>query len=614
MGQFIAVSAREPAIARNLIRECTAAGRWLFGLKPQSCAIHATSGVAGFNRTARADDSGRVDAFEELNAWALGAGTWVDHAGSGQAAATARFAAAHADAGATESAAAAIDGQFVFISGSMSDGSLQIVTDPLGQLHAYILQLPDAILVSTSALLLAQIGDCDWDMLAVREFLARGTVYEDRSLFRGIRKIPPAAVVSLAGGEKTSSRTYWSIRAHLEEQYPGRHCLVEYADAMQTAVGAIYRHFGQPVLDITGGFDSRIILAGARCGVAGHSLATTVTGSKTDADVVAANRIGREFDLDHRWLESPIKNSAHWWRLAERALPLVDGEYDILEYARILAIHETLSERYDASINGSGGELIRGYWWELLFPRIGARDRFDPATVATKRYATDHWAEHLLAEDFSESLTGHFSGVIERESGELKGCRNTACMDNVYLRLRMQRWQGRIASATNRVWPCFSPMLFRKPLELSVGAPVALRRNGRMARRLLALMDRGLAEMPMAGGYPALPVTPGTLPRFAPLGREYAGRIRNRATGMLQRNQARQPPPDEALKDLLSNTGAARLVLPDEMLTAPLYSPAALRDVCRNAVAGNLPAAHVGRLLTLEKVARLSREYRTHGA
>src|SRR5699024_9746058 len=117
-------------------------------------------------------------------------------------------------------------------------------------------------------------------------------------------------------------------------------------------------------------------------------------------------------------------------------------------------------------------------------------------------------------ERFPDTLTEHFTGAISRATGDLARERNTACLDNIYLMLRMQRWQGRIASATNRIWPCLSPLLFRRPIEIALTAPVALRRRGRMARRLLADIDYPLACLPMADGSPARPLAPHAIPYF----------------------------------------------------------------------------------------------------
>ena len=75
---------------------------------------------------------------------------------------------------------------------------------------------------------------------------------------------------------------------------------------------------------------------------------------------------------------------------------------------------------------------------------------------------------------------------------------NTTQMDNVYLNMRMQRWQGRIASSTMRIWPCVSPFMWRLPMEAALSAPPSVRLHSRMSRRLIEHFDPRLASLPLA--------------------------------------------------------------------------------------------------------------------
>ena len=77
-------------------------------------------------------------------------------------------------------------------------------------------------------------------------------------------------------------------------------------------------------------------------------------------------------------------------------LPVTDGEYDMVEYANVFRVHHQLSKSFDVSINGSFGELARGYWWELLFPNPAKTGKLDGELVARKRYTTQLYDERLF--------------------------------------------------------------------------------------------------------------------------------------------------------------------------------------------------------------------------
>src|SRR5262249_22641298 len=125
------------------------------------------------------------------------------------------------------------------------------------------------------------------------------------------------------------------------------------------------------------------------------------------------------------------------------------------------------------------------------------------ARVASRRFAVSG-DSGLLAQTFPETLEDHFAGVIRRANAGLEGYPNTALMDNVYLTLRMQRWQGRIASATMRLWPCVSPFMWRRPMEIALSAAPALRARNRMSLALIRHLDPTLAGLPYASEPSAL--------------------------------------------------------------------------------------------------------------
>ena len=214
---------------------------------------------------------------------------------------------------------------------------------------------------------------------------------------------------------------------------------------------------------------------------------------------------------------------------AKTAFPFTDGEYDLFEYARVLDIHRQLSKRFDVSINGSYGELARGYWWELLFPHTGARRPLDCRKVAQKRYAAGIPDSAFIHPALRLDMGAHLAGVLERTNAGLSGLPNTVQLDHLYLMVRMQRWQGRIASSTNRLWPCLSPFHFRSVLEAMLRAKVHVRRFSGLIREMLAQYQPNLAAFPLEHGYPAEPLTWKNLHRFWPAVGYYGQRAVSKA-------------------------------------------------------------------------------------
>ena len=166
-------------------------------------------------------------------------------------------------------------------------------------------------------------------------------------------------------------------------------------------------------------------------------------------------------------------------------------------------IHRDLSQQFQISINGSFGEVARGYWWELLAPHTGAHSKLDSHKLAVRRYALSS-CSFLFQAQRRINLVEHIQGVADRTIVGLEAHPNTFQMDVAYLRMRMQRWQGRIASSTNRIWPCLSPFMSRTVLETMLQTRFAARQRSRLIRLMLAKYKPRLAAYPLEHGNPAL--------------------------------------------------------------------------------------------------------------
>jgi hypothetical protein len=485
-----------------------------------------------------------------------------------------------------------LEGSFAIAFGNAA--GVWLITDRIGTLQIYRASPPGATLVCTSSLALAGMTRPEHDITGCREFLGTGTIFEDRTLWLGIRKLGPAGIYDLNGARPGESK-YWDLRDQVYGRAAGPHGVEPLAEALQQAVGTIFENYPRPVFDLTGGYDSRTVVGAALR--AGRRPEAVVVGGAADADVRSAERIARLYGLRLTRLAPSPDDAGQWWSDARASLGLCDGEFDLLEYARVLHVHRRLLRDFDASVNGSNGEICKGYWWELLFPFTGRRGHFDESRIARGRFASDPGASLLLRDP--GDLVEHFTAVIRRANQGWEDLPNSSRLDNVYLTLRMQRWQGRIASATSRLWPCLSPFLFSAPMEAALATPPAGKIRHRLSRRLIEHLDPALARLPLAQGYPALPLRPSTAHLFLPLAAEIAGKSWRK---LVRRPRSAPGNPVRALWDVPE---IRDLLRPDAMITALLYDSGRLRaflDASRGEAFG--AASSFGRVLTLEAASR----------
>ncbi|MDO8932728.1 MAG: hypothetical protein Q7U97_10065, partial [Rhodocyclaceae bacterium] len=263
------------------------------------------------------------------------------------------------------------------------------------------------------------------------------------------------------------------------------------------------------------------------------------------------------------------------------------------------------------SLNGSFGELARGYWWELLWPKLAQRQPLDVAMVARKRFAAIGYDKSVFDPTAQLDLGAHMTEVAGRAIQAITRFPNTTQMDCVYYSLRMQRWQGRIASSTNQLWPAFSPIGFAQVLDPILAAKASTRFRSLLVRELFARFAPGLALIPLEHGYPPTPATPLNLWRFAPLLGHYGGKVLSKVSARLGigKTKPADAPPNARQHEsanFMRDTGISAWLNSPRLLQTGLFHPEHLRDLlAANSLVGTPRTEQWRRLVTLEALLRI---------
>ena len=537
--------------------------------------------------------------------WIVDLGTWLPlPASSGRDAAW--LAEQYCSLGVRDMARS-LQGFFALLIVDLRSRCVHVVTDRCGSLHVFYRQLSNGHAVSSSSAVLALCGRHDLDPLAVHEFVATGIIYEDRSLWADVKKIGPATVVTFDSRGVHSER-YWDFSEVRTETLN----LDEAAEEIHGGLVEVLRSLpkgDQPLAsDLTGGYDSRLLLAGLLD--SDRPFRTTVSGSDGHPDVVVAGRIAREFGFRHQHIVSKTVPSPEEF---DSALRMTDGEYDAFDYSRILHVHRLLSTEHGMSLNGSFGELARGYWWELLWPRLAQQGPLDAELVASRRFAASPYDKTVFSHVAQFDLRAHMTEVVRRSIEPITFFPNTSQMDCVYFTLRMQRWQGRIASSTNQLWPAFSPTGFAQVLDPLLTAKTNTRFRSLLVRKVLARFSPALSRIPLEHGYPPMPATPLTLWRFAPLIGHYGGKVLSKVSARVGLAQAAYGGEGAALvqgwrsgySTLFSEAGMSDWMREPVLLDTGLFHSGALRTILDlNGITAGTNAEQWRRLVTLESLLR----------
>src|SRR5262245_16516444 len=388
MGNIFAVVSPENARSKpeELFRGGLKLARRIKSEAPKNTIDVAYARAASF---ARRNGSGGEVVTDATGCWLMATGSWF-HANGYGAGAEKWLLRRIVEKGITR-VTSGLEGFFVIVFYDARSGEVFVVTDLMGGRHCFMRVLRDCVALSTSSLLLAALGDATPDALACEELLRTGAIYEDRTLFSEVKKLEPATIYRFADGAPAGAVRYWRMSDLDPEAYDGEEaaqCLGERLICAAERIAAIYP---RPVCDLTGGYNSRLVVAAfLRAGV---EFETAVVGRDADPDVIISRGLSKLIGAPNNCLKAAEDFGIQ--RL-EEALGLTDGECDLVHYARVHSPRDGLSARFDVSVNGSCGEIARDYGWNMLLPKVGRREPIDCRKLAARCYGADPCSPDLF--------------------------------------------------------------------------------------------------------------------------------------------------------------------------------------------------------------------------
>lgn len=436
------------------------------------------------------------------------------------------------------------DGVYAAVLADARRGEIAVGSDMLGTFHIYYRQLEDGVAIANSSALLAALPPAaHLDPVGVQEFCSLAVANEDRTLWGGVRKLRGESILSMnIASRQLTLRRHRPLLAELQNV---QQTLESSVSGLDTALEAVLHRLGRYAehdagavkrpwaADLTGGNDSRALMAA----LLHHRIdvVATVSGADNHEDVVIGSRLAlvAGIPLVRRPLQGPIGFET----LAD-ALALTDGEFDAIEFAAIADVHR--SHRRDGllfSVNGSYGETGRGYPWRLgpkalFLPDRVARTLLDRAPIDADAQGRDRFRpiapDSMFTPEARLDWPIHGGAMIGRLLEYAKGLPRCAQLDLIHIDLRMERWQGRIASTTNQLWPAISPWGLREVLPRLLTASPLARRNSLLTRAFTARYAPALADELLFTGNPARPFEWRHAAKFVPAIHWYMERARQK--------------------------------------------------------------------------------------
>jgi asparagine synthetase B (glutamine-hydrolysing) len=156
-----------------------------------------------------------------------------------------------------------VHGVFNFCAYSRPARQIRLINCRHGVRHLYYFLTDRCFAFSTELKALAATGDCpiEVDRLSISDMFNFGYIGGGRTFFQDVKLLPQASVFTVSA-EAAQQRTYWDYQYRNTGPISSRDELVdEVADTVRNAVGRCASRFGNIGVPLSGGLDSRTILA-----------------------------------------------------------------------------------------------------------------------------------------------------------------------------------------------------------------------------------------------------------------------------------------------------------------------------------------------------------------
>ncbi|MBF5042764.1 hypothetical protein FGE12_10170 [Aggregicoccus sp. 17bor-14] len=251
-----------------------------------------------------------------------------------------------------------IDGIYAAVLHNLRSGATHLVTDRYGLRQLYWTRQGERLAFASEPKALLAIPEFTprIDPESVEQFLREGFLLGERTWFSGVTLLRAGSFLSWGPGmQEPSISRYWGwddIRP-LGEVQTEDEVAEELGSRFRAAVARHSLHEGGVGVSLSGGLDSRALLAAVP---AGRSVHTVTFGTRGCADDLIARRVAQARGSTHHFVELTSKN---WLEHRLEGVWWTDGQADLLHMHALVSAQEQRSH-YAVNLNGFLGDAVLG--------------------------------------------------------------------------------------------------------------------------------------------------------------------------------------------------------------------------------------------------------------
>jgi len=370
-----------------------------------------------------------------------------------------------------------------------------VANDWLGYRQLFVWQGDGVAAVSTSARALSVLAGGGLDRAGIAAQTMIGWQIGDRTIFDGVRALPPATIATLTGGA-ARLRQYAEPLSQDGPVPALDDAVTEMADILLRWQANYLEAHPDSVLQLTGGHDSRILLGAIPEKLRPGRRALTL-GDRNHPDVVIAARLCEKYGMRHevRRLDDVQPSPAAAHAVSLTAASALECLASPMALAPLLLTEAHLDQGH--RLSGLGGEVARGFY----YPGQPAGAETSPRLV--RRLAQWRIVANEAVEDAALD-PGFLAEARERTTADLVTLFAPGdwlrATDQFYLYQRMHRWSAAHGSVAAVRRYAVNPMFDRRFIELALAVAPADKRDSLLLGRLMSRLDPELARIPLDSG------------------------------------------------------------------------------------------------------------------
>ncbi|TMO68278.1 asparagine synthase-related protein [Pseudoalteromonas aurantia] len=335
--------------------------------------------------------------------------------------------------------------------------------DSFGSFPVFLYQCDNTIIIASSRqALVKQLGKpLSLDTDAMRCMLTFGQLFNESSILKDTQHIGASSTFSLS---LTSERLF-ELSTNPLTGFPRDNttCFKDALEAVVESVRSSVTNCENPMLSLSGGLDSRLILA--CCEALNVKLPALCYGNKLSADARIANELAAACNIS---LVTSTDLTGHVTETSSRRIAFA-GQGEVPVHHAHALIDESLIEatKHHTLLTGTGAETYRAFYYDRGMPGFsvfGLKCLNKLTMPRVKRYITEEYGKTASA---AYTLFPHHAEQLQSQVTELLLALNDNAFsaaqyaDNFYLRVRAARMvvagQQLLDEDYNRTHPFLSP-------------------------------------------------------------------------------------------------------------------------------------------------------------